>query len=310
MPSGDSRVSVVMITRDRREEVLRSLGELAGLPERPRVILVDNGSTDGTAAAVAEEFPAVEILSPGANLGAAGRNLGVERAETPYVALCDDDTWWEPGSLSRAADLFEGHPRLALVNARILVGPERREDPICRELLRSPLRFEPDLPGHPLLGFLAGASVVRRRAFLEAGGFERRLFIGGEEELLAIDLATRGWALRYVPELVVYHFPSARRDPPGRRRTMIRNRLWSAWLRRPLPSALRHLVRTLRTEPWDRASLQGFTAALSGLGWVLPRRRVVPAEIEAGLRLLEATWSTGGPVADGSLASEASAESG
>src|SRR5207302_1280901 len=79
MGDGDPRVSVVMITHNRREETLRTLGYLRAMPERPRVIMVDNASTDGTAAAVHARYhpSAVEVLEAGANLGASGRNLGV-----------------------------------------------------------------------------------------------------------------------------------------------------------------------------------------------------------------------------------------
>ncbi len=180
MEGTDPRVSVVMITWNRRAEVLHSLGHLTALPERPRIVVVDNGSEDGTATAVAERFPGVEVVQAGRNLGAAARTLGVRHVQSPYVAFCDDDTWWEPGSLRRAADLFDRHPRLAVLTARVLVGPANEEDPVCRELEKSPLPTEAGMPGRPLLGFLAGASVVRRAAFLEAGGFEPRFFIGGE----------------------------------------------------------------------------------------------------------------------------------
>jgi GT2 family glycosyltransferase len=278
-----------MITHNRRAEAIRSLGHLAGLPERPRLIVVDNGSTDGTGSAVRREFPQAEVLEVRDNMGTAGRTLGVDRAVTLYVAFCDDDTWWRPGSLGRAVELFESHPRLAVITGRILVGPEEREDPICRELAASPLPDEPGLPGSPLLGFMAGASAIRRSAFLEAGGFPRRFFIGGEEELLAVDLATRGWAMRYVPELVVHHHPSARRDVNSRRSYLLRNALWSAWLRRRLRSALRKTLWLARTAPGRRAAVLGFGAALAGLPWVLGHRRVVPDEVEDRLRLLE-TW--------------------
>jgi GT2 family glycosyltransferase len=99
-----------MITHNRRDEVLRTLDHTARPPERPPVIVVDNASSDDTAAAVAERFPSITVVRAGSNLGAAGRTLGVRRAATPYVALCDDDTHWAPGSLSRAADLFDAHP--------------------------------------------------------------------------------------------------------------------------------------------------------------------------------------------------------
>src|SRR3954464_9071107 len=102
MSRTDSRVAVVMIKHNRVDSVLRSLDELARLPENPRTVLVDNGSDDGTARAVAERFPGIEVLDAGGNLGAAARTLGVRHVDSPYVAFCDDDSWWEPGSLRRA----------------------------------------------------------------------------------------------------------------------------------------------------------------------------------------------------------------
>jgi GT2 family glycosyltransferase len=276
-----------MITHNRSNEVLRSLDHLTRLPEDPRIVVVDNGTIDGTAEAVAERFPRVEVLRPGRNLGAAGRTLGARHVDAPYLAFCDDDTWWEPGALSRIADLFDAHPRLAVIAGRILVGPEGREDLICAEMEHSPLPDEPGLPGSPLMGFLAGCSVVRRAAYLEVGGFEPWLFFCGEEEFLAADFAAAGWAMRYVSEVVVHHYPSAARDAHRRRWLGIRNTLWFAWLRRPLPSALRRTWLMARTVPRDRVSLRGFAAALAGLPWVVRRRRVVPPEVEHRLRLLD-----------------------
>src|SRR5262249_7976598 len=156
------------------------------------------------------------------------RNLGVLNATAPYIALCDDDTWWHPGALRRAADLMDQHPHLAILTARVLVGPARQEDPACQLMSQSPLEPEPGMPGPSLLGFLAGASVVRRSAFLEAGGFPTRVLIGGEEQCLAVDLAARGWWLCYLRELIVYHYPSSRRDAPARRANEIRSALWFA----------------------------------------------------------------------------------
>ena len=160
----DARVAVVVITHQRRDEVLGALGRLLALPERPHVVVVDNGSTDGTAEAVRQRFPDVELVASPVNLGATGRNLGVARLDTPYVAFCDDDTWWEPGSLRTAADILDAHPRLAVVTARILVEPGGAEDPIVAELRDSPVRGAAWLPGPPspeYPGFPVPANVVR-----------------------------------------------------------------------------------------------------------------------------------------------------
>jgi len=119
----DSRIGVVIVTRDRCSDLMGALEHLSGLPEQPRIVVVDNASSDGTADAVEDRYPGFEVIPLDENLGAAGRNVGVAVTRTPYVAFSDDDSWWAPGSLSLAADLFDKHPRLGLLIARILVGP-------------------------------------------------------------------------------------------------------------------------------------------------------------------------------------------
>jgi GT2 family glycosyltransferase len=283
----DPRVAVVVITHQRRDELLLAVDRLLALPEQPHVVVVDNGSTDGTADAVRARFPQVELVASPENLGAVGRNVGVARLTTPYVAFCDDDTWWEPGSLRAAADVLDRHPRLAVVTARILVEPGGVEDPIVTELRDSPVRGADWLPGPALGSFLAGASVLRRDAFLEVGGFSDRLWLGGEEELMAGDLAAAGWELCYLPTLTVHHQASRARDPHRRRRDGIRNTLWTTWLRRPLRPALRRTLQLLRTVPRDRVTARALLDAVAGIPWVLRERRVLPPHAEARFAALE-----------------------
>jgi N-acetylglucosaminyl-diphospho-decaprenol L-rhamnosyltransferase len=283
-----ARVGVVTITRDRRDELAVTLARLEALPERPPVIVVDNGSTDGTPAMVRARFPGVTLLALGRNHGGAGRNLGMAVAPWPYVAFCDDDTWWAPGSLARAVDILDAHPRTAVLTARIVVEPAGTVDLISEEMAASPLPRPPDLPGAPLLSFLAGASVVRRSALLSAGGFSLRLLIGGEEELLAADLAAAGWGMAYVEELQLHHQASTLRDPHLRRQQGIRNTLWYTWLRRPARSALGRTARLLASVPRDRVSLGAVAQAAAGVPWILQRRAVVPPPVEEGLQALAA----------------------
>jgi N-acetylglucosaminyl-diphospho-decaprenol L-rhamnosyltransferase len=148
--------------------------------------------------------------------------------------------------------------------------------------------------GHPLLSFLAGVSVVRREAFLRAGGFSERLWLGGEEELLASDLARAGWHMSYVPEVVAHHHASVLRDAHLRRRHGIRNTLWFTWLRRPLPSAAMRTARLVRRLPRDPVTVLGIVDAVRGLPWVLRERRPVPWQLERGYRQLEEMQLDGG----------------
>lgn len=285
----DDRTTVVVITRNRRTELLHTLDRLAELPERPPVIVADNGSTDGTAEAVSHLHPRIRLLRPGRNLGAVGRNLAVREVRTPYIAFCDDDTWWEPGSLETAADTLDRHPGLASVTGRVLVQPAGTEDPIVEELRSSPVPGPPWLPGPALGSFVAAATCMRVDAFRSVGGFSPRLWLDGEEELLATDLAVRGWWLAYVPEMTVHHAPSRARDSTARRVRGLRNTLWFTWLRRPLSTATRRTLFLVRTVPRDGPSLRAFLQAAAGLPWVLANRDVVPADVEHRLRLLDET---------------------
>lgn len=283
----DWRTTVVIATRDRAGELRATLQRLRDLPERPPVVVVDNASSDGTVEQVRAGFPWVDVVDLAENRGAAARNAGALHATTPYVALSDDDSWWAAGALRRAADHLDRHPSLGLVAARILVGPDERLDPTCAEMAAAPLGRDPGLPGPAVLGFLACGAVVRRGAFLATGGFEPRLFIGGEEELLAMDLAAAGWELVYADDVIAHHHPSQRRDGDGRRRLLARNALWVTWLRRPAPTAAARTLRTAGAALRDPGARGGLVDALGGLGWVRRERRRLPPAVEEAVASLE-----------------------
>jgi GT2 family glycosyltransferase len=286
-------VSVVIATRDRRDELLHTLDRLADLPERPPVIVVDNGSTDGGPEAVRAEYPEVTVLALGTNHGAPARNRGVAAATTPYVAFADDDSWWAPGALARAADAFDTHSRLAVVAARTLVGPDERLDPVSAEMARSPLPPPAangdgaPLPGPPVLGFVACAAVVRRDAFLAAGGFSDVVFFMGEEQMLALDLASAGWHLAYLDDVVAHHHPSSSaRAPEARRALIARNDLLTTWMRRPLgvvASRTAAMARAALTDPVQRSALR---QAAGRIPRAVRERRAIPAAVERQVRLL------------------------
>ncbi|HEY2523390.1 MAG TPA: glycosyltransferase [Streptosporangiaceae bacterium] len=281
-------VTVVVATRNRRPGLCRTLEHLTALPEQPPIVVVDNGSTDGTADAVRRSFPRVEVVALRRNLGAHARNHGVRRARTPYVALSDDDSWWEPGALTRAVTVLEACPQAGVIAGATVVGAEAEPDPINAVLAASPLP-PGSLPGPRVLGFLGCAAVARRQAYLAAGGYSRMLCIGGEEELLAYDLAGLGWSIVYRPDVVVHHWPSATRDSRRRRTQELRNHALIGWLRRPLARALADTTRLAatacrRNEP---VAARALAETLLILPRALPRRQVLPAVVEADIRLLE-----------------------
>jgi N-acetylglucosaminyl-diphospho-decaprenol L-rhamnosyltransferase len=280
-------VTIVTASRDRRERLLASIPHHLCLPERPPVIVVDDASADGSADAVEAAFPAVTVLRRRTSAGGAARNDGIAAAATPYVALADDDSWYAPGALARAAAILDADPRLAVINAHVVVGGTR-DDATCLEMAASPLPPAPGQPGRPVLSFIACGAVVRRDAVLAVGGFDARLGIGGEEELLAWDLAARGWLMSYVPEVLAHHHPPPQDGGrPERRQRGIRNTLWTTWLRRPAGAAVRRTARQLVRLPRDRHTARALAEALGGLGWLRRERRVLPAEVERRVRMLD-----------------------
>ena len=272
-------VTVVVITRDRWPDLQTSLPR----HDMP-VILVDNGSADGTPDLVRRSFPHVTVVELGENRGAVARNVGVDLAETAYVAFADDDSWWAPGSLTCAVQLLDAHPRLAVLAGRMLVGEAACLDPVCTLMAESPLGREVDLPGPSVLGFVACGAVVRRTAYLQTGGFDPVIFFMGEEERLALDLAALGWGLAYVDQVVAHHHPSPARNPRERTVRSARNRLLTTVLRRPVSVVAATAGRTIRSGASGRA---GVLAAIPRLPAALRGRRSLPAHVEAARRRLD-----------------------
>ncbi len=151
----------------------------------------------------------------------------------------------------------------------------------------SPLEPAGDLPGPPVLGFVACGSVVRRRAFLQVGGFHPVIFFAGEETVLALDLAAAGWGLAYVDEVTAHHQPEAGRRAQRPRRLQARNALLSSWLRRPAAGCAAGHGPGRSAARRAGASAAPCSTPYGGCRRPWRDRRPVPGHLEAQLRLLE-----------------------
>jgi GT2 family glycosyltransferase len=276
----ESRISVVVLTHNRMAQLVDTLMQLRALSECPPVIVADNASTDDTVRMAAMLFPEIAIVQCGANLGAAGRNLAVDCVRTDYVAFCDDDTWWKPGSLAHAVRLLDAYPQVGILNARIEVGAAGDTDPVSTVMQMSPLDAS-GLPGPSLVGFMAGASVMRTSVFRQMGGYDARYFIGGEEERMALDVLAAGYAIVYCAACTIAHHPSPLRDSALRRRMLARNAAWTAWQRLPVSDAWRATARAFDCFRRERTFWRDGIALLSGLQWALRERKRVPDRVAA-----------------------------
>src|ERR1700712_4361068 len=165
MPVTDLRqaLTIVLLLHNCDKWITRTLDHLTEL-DVP-IVAVDNASVDRTRE-IGQNYRRIKLIALPENVGAAGRNVGAERATTPFVAFCDDDGWYEAEGLQCAVELLERHPGIGLINARITVGVDDEPDPISLEMAASPLLDRETLPGTKLLSFMGGASIMRRNAYL------------------------------------------------------------------------------------------------------------------------------------------------
>ncbi|OBI74873.1 glycosyltransferase family 2 protein [Mycobacterium sp. E740] len=292
-PAAPTDVSFVIASQNRAAELASVLTRLLDTTPCP-IVVVDNASTDGSAAAVrkltARSAGRLQLVELSVNLGAVGRNVGVAACRTPYAAFCDDDSWWVPEAPAMGAEAFERHPSVGLLAARTIVLPQRTEDRFCTLLADSPLGHRPDLPGPSILGFMSCAAMVRKRAFEQAGGFSDILHFRGEEQLLALDMATAGWDLCYYPRLVAIHQPSTvRATTAAQQARVLRNDVLTTWLRRPIRRCLSATGRLALAALRDRDHARGAVEAVARLPAVMARRRPLPSAVEQAVSLLESS---------------------
>jgi GT2 family glycosyltransferase len=286
-----ARTSFVIASRNRAAELAATISRLLDTTDCP-IILVDNNSEDDSvedARRIQAQSPnRLQIIELDSNRGAAGRNVGVAACRTPFIAFCDDDSWWAPDATAIAERIFDGHPTVGLLAARTEVWPQRRDDPIAEELANSPLGRRMDLPGPSILGFLACSAIVRKPAFVAAGGFNDILHFRGEEQLLALDMATLGWELCYCPELVAVHQPSAvRPNTAAQDARSLRNAVLTTWMRRPIRHCVRATGRLMWAALHDGEHSRGALQALMKLPAVVEQRRRLPTRVEQAVALLE-----------------------
>jgi GT2 family glycosyltransferase len=218
-----TRIAVVMLTLNQRETTLRALRSVVPqLEPGDHVLVWDNGSSDGTVAAIEAEFPSVTAHHHPQNLGvASGRNAGAKLAEQlfqpEFLMFLDNDLVLRPGFVRALLESFARNPRLGQAQAKLLYfdEPERINDGGgCRINFwlgrTDPVGFKQIDRGQceqiaPCIS-CGGAMVVRAELFHELGGFDGIFDPFGPEDLdFSLRLQKRGYEALYIPTAVALH---------------------------------------------------------------------------------------------------------
>jgi glycosyltransferase involved in cell wall biosynthesis len=164
-------VSVIIPTYNRREPLRRALASvLAQRDAAFEVIVVDDGSADGTGAMIDKEFPSVAYLYQSNRGPAAARNRGIKTAAAERIAFLDSDDEWMKGKLRAQLDYFEANPGLRIAQTEeIWVRNGRRVNPMKKHEKSGGWIFEKCLP---LCIISPSAVMIHRDVFAEVGLFD------------------------------------------------------------------------------------------------------------------------------------------
>lgn len=273
-----SAVIVSYNTRDLLREALSSIVESA--PDA-RLVVVDNGSVDGSPAMVREAFPGARLIEPGRNLGfAAASNLGLRHATERFALLLNPDARLRACALQRLVAALEARPdaavagpRLEFPNGRLqscgfafpTLGAELRESRSIRRLWPAPApqRIEPGDVAD--VDWVDGACMlVRRDAIASVGMFDEQYFLYGEEVDWQYRMRQRGWRVLAVPDAVVVHHlaQSSGVAHPATLRRLVDSRLRFFRTHHGLPTAV--LVSVVLTLGFVKQMLDAFAIRSDG----------------------------------------------
>ncbi len=240
-------VSIVVVSWNTREYLARALAAVrAAAPSREtESIVVDNGSSDGTQAMLAERFPAVRLIQNTENVGfGRASNLGARASRGRALLFLNSDCELLPGALTTMLAALDADPSTGGVVCR-LVNPDGTLQPSVHDAFPSPwgllgeLGFRSSLRyavyrspvlNRALLGLTrrrhrrahdvawAGAAcvLIRRQVFEAVGGFDERFVMYCEDVDLCKRLRDGGYRLRYVPEAeALHHWGRSTAQRPG-----------------------------------------------------------------------------------------------
>ena len=276
------------------------------------IIVVENGSTDGSVEELRERHPEVRLIELPENLGfAPATNLGVEASQAEFIAFFSNDVQAEPDWLERMLAVMDSEPDVAMTGSKLIWDDEPQRIyaagdtytiggyplNVGQNVATDDPRFVHD---REVFCVCTAAALVRRRALDEVkqswGFFDDRYFAHGEDTDLGFRLRLRGWRARYVAGAVARHIGSFSSDPgsPAFIRRTNRNALMTFVKDYPAALLLRHWPKVLAVfllsaslPPHRRSAAKGRLDALRMLPELLRDRRRIQSSRRADLKELE-----------------------
>lgn len=192
-------ISAVILSYNRREALRHTLRTIQKQPwaANAQIIIVDNGSTDGSAAMVREDFPAWTLMALPSNVMIEGFNIGAAAATGEFLLILDDDSWPEPGAVEAAVALMESDSGIGgLMLHRRHPQTLGYEWPFDQESLKGISRGWPDM---------GCGNLYRREAWNRVGGYEAAYSLYRNDTDMALKLLGSGVDVVFNPSWRVWH---------------------------------------------------------------------------------------------------------
>jgi len=212
-------LSVSIVNTNSRELLLACLESLA--PVEAEIVVLDNASEDGSAAAVRERFPHVRVIEQEHRAGFGSNHNTIIRATTGrYVYVLNEDTTANDWSFERITEYLDAHPQVAALGPRLVYPDGRLQDSAWRfptplvstmglaTLGQLGVKQSKGASVRPVDWVMGAALVLRREALDQVGLFDEDFFLYSEEVDLQARLRQAGWETHYFPELTVVHHES------------------------------------------------------------------------------------------------------
>jgi GT2 family glycosyltransferase len=267
------KASVVIVTKNRKDELRRAITSATRQTKPLEILVLDDGSTDGTPNMVVSEFPQVRLERTQVTLGyVVQRNRGALLCSGDIVFSIDDDAEFSTSDVVEQTLGHFSHPRIAAI-AIPYAEPHKSNE-----------KFQKAPDGNSIWvtdNFRGTSYAVRRDVFLEVGGYREEIIHQGEEMDFCIRLLNNGFVVRLGFGDPIIHHESLKRD--WRRMAFYgrRNDILFAWRNIPMPFLAAHLLAAilngftgaLRTKlPSDviRGTLSGYWDCVSNWNWHQP----------------------------------------
>ena len=218
-------ISVSIVSYNTRELLRKCLLNLREQDEPLQILVVDNDSTDGSPEMVRAEFPEVELIQSGGNIGfGRANNLAFERAHGKYFLLLNSDAFPLPGALTSLRQWMDAHPDCGAVGPQLLFpdgAPQiswgddpQRNGIFWEQTFLGAIRGGRAAPGHaqsvetqarPVDQLPGACELVRSEAYGQIGGFDPNFWMYVEDVDFNIRLRAAGWEIWLVPQARVAH---------------------------------------------------------------------------------------------------------